>query len=485
MNQLFTRATLILVAIILLATLGNSITLLFVWNEKRILDRMVSETIRDMVAVAEMDIALLRQRGLAASYMLSEGDDKWLQEMEQFEPLFRSRLRSVQDISDSEKEHQLLMAISIVFNIYDAKRDEFIAVYERGISIQERKAYLEELNNYYLEVAKLCDEVVEVNKRDIQDKLAKSDHGVRQVTVIILISIALTSIFVAALILLLVRRVFIPLKEIEHDVQEFSIREGFATNEAFKDDPAAIQYYLKSLMTGFSEVRSDLESSRMELQHQQRLAAVGKVVAHIAHEIKNSLAVIGGFARSLEKRPERVDLVKGDAQIINQEVSRLERMLTDVMKYSKPMRVERTELPLNQVISDALNVFSNQIPAQISVTVSLDPQNPIVPLDSGPITQVILNLIKNSVEALENGGEIAITTESNERQATISIKDNGPGIPDSVRSKIYEPFFTTKKQGNGLGLAICSQIISEHGGIIEVESVPNQETTFRITFKRD
>jgi len=480
MNRIFTRTAIILSATILLAVVGITIALITLWNEKADLDRMVSDNVRNMVAASELDIALLRQRGLVASYILSNGEQDWLDDLERFQPMFRQRLDQLEQIADSDTERAILKEIGTAFNQYAAKRDEFVQRFEQGISKQERVRLLDELNARYQAVVQLCDEVVSVDRQGIDANLAAADKGIRRVTMIISASVVLTAILGISLIWLLFRQVFKPLQRIGDQVQEFSLKEGLKQT-TFDQDPAAIQYYLKSLMTEFSEVRSNLEASRRELRHQERLAAIGKVMAHISHEIRNSVAVVGGFSKSLAKKPERTDLVKEYTGIINQEVERMERMLTDVMRYSKPVKVEKQRLPLNDVVSRAIHTFSHQIPSDVKITVNLDPSNPMVALDPGPITQVILNLIKNSIEALDKGGEIQVSTKMQGEHVSVIVSDNGPGIPEEVQARIHDPFFTTKQHGNGLGLAICNQIISDHEGTIEVTSVPHTETVFRFT----
>ena len=479
--RLFTKTTIVIAVLVAVAVVGMSAALIYFWQAKRTIDDLISKNAGDMVVATELDIALLRQRGFIAAYILSNGDQKWLAEIERFEPQFRSSLDRFSKTTEAEGERALLARVGQAFNRYDAKRDEIVALYKQGATAEAKRAYLEELTWLYNDVAALCDEVVEINKQDIIAALRRGQDELWRLTYIMASSALLAAFLGAILIWFLARGIFTPLEHLTRDLSTFSAGTNTVQDPAPDDSIASLHQYLQALMTEVVKTRSDLETSHRELRHSERLAAIGKVVAHIAHEVRNPLASIGDFASAIESRPDNTEKIRNYARIINEEALRLERLLADVMKFSKPVRLERVPQSLNIVIQDTVDTFAQQIPERIALELSLDPRTPEVPIDAAPIKQVVINLVRNSIEAIQSDGKVRICTQPFENGAALIIQDDGPGISEEIQKQIFEPFFTTKKTGNGLGLAICHQIVTEHDGAIRLESAPGQGTTFSFT----
>jgi two-component system sensor kinase FixL len=230
-------------------------------------------------------------------------------------------------------------------------------------------------------------------------------------------------------------------------------------------------------------IRDITEYKEMEdrVLHTERLAAVGNTMTHIAHEIKNPLLIIGGFARQLAKVPGLDDKASHKLAIIAEEVSQLEKMVAEMREFvRRPPAVKRLG-QLGDALTQALELFQDTL-AEHRVTVRRVEETPLPPVAFDPqqVHQVLLNLVKNAMEAMPEGGEITITSRVREDKVEIDIADTGVGLTPEAAGKIFQPYFTTKEKGTGLGLAICQGIISEHGGAISVTSTPGQGTTFTI-----
>jgi two-component system sensor kinase FixL len=228
-------------------------------------------------------------------------------------------------------------------------------------------------------------------------------------------------------------------------------------------------------------IRDITEYKEMEdrVLHTERLAAVGNTMTHIAHEIKNPLLIIGGFARQLIKLPGLDDKARHKLSIIAEEVSQLEEMVAEMREFvRRPPAVKRPG-QIGAALTEALELFQDTF-ADHRVTVRRVEETPLPPVTFDPkqVHQVLINLFKNALEAMPQGGEITVTSRVKGANAEISIADTGAGIAPEVAGKIFQPYFTTKEKGTGLGLAICQGIISEHGGVISVDSTPGQGTTF-------
>ncbi len=222
-----------------------------------------------------------------------------------------------------------------------------------------------------------------------------------------------------------------------------------------------------------------------ELLHQERLATLGKMAAHISHEIKNPLMLIGGFARQVLKNiaqdPQK-NLEK--LHIIVDEVKRLEDFLIAVGSYAKFSEPPKEPGDLNALIQETcLRLEPSLHESNIGLSLALDPDLPQIQFAPMHLRQVILNIAKNGIEAMEAGGILTITTGRQQGRVFVQISDTGPGIPQEIREKIFEPFFSSKPKGSGLGLAISQKIIEAHQGEIAIESELQKGTRVTIFLK--
>ena len=221
----------------------------------------------------------------------------------------------------------------------------------------------------------------------------------------------------------------------------------------------------------------ELKKSQEKLVHSERLAAVGSMASHVSHEIKNPLIAIGGLAQQLKRSATLGDREKDKLDLIAKEVSRLENMLIDVRDFTRPTTPRKIKGAINPLIREILTlmkpVFSDQ---EIEIQIDLDPNLPEFEFDPDQLKQVLLNLIKNAAEAMTAGGRLGIKTHTREQNVFIEISDTGQGISPEHLGNLFRPFFTTKKKGTGLGLAVSYKLVQDHNGDIRVNSEVNQGT---------
>jgi two-component system sensor kinase FixL len=234
----------------------------------------------------------------------------------------------------------------------------------------------------------------------------------------------------------------------------------------------------------FTAIMRDVtEYKAMEdrLLQSERLAAVGNTVTRIAHEIKNPLLIIGGFARQLVKVPELDDRARRKLTIMAEEVSHLEEMVAEMRDFVHPPPAQKRPDQVATAVKAALELFADFFREHhIKVRMVDEGPLPAVSFDPRQLRQVFLNLFKNALEAMPQGGELVIASRARESQLEITVSDTGEGMPPEVAASIFQPYFTTKEKGTGLGLAICRSIIEEHGGRIFADSAPGAGTTFTI-----
>ena len=224
----------------------------------------------------------------------------------------------------------------------------------------------------------------------------------------------------------------------------------------------------------------ELIESQERLMHSERFAAVGEAAAYVSHEIKNPLMVIGGLARQVERRLEGDEATQEKLRVIQKEVRRLETFLGDLRDFTRPALPVKRKIDLNQVVREVEALMVEAARERgISLGVKLEPV-PFLEADPNQLKQVLLNLIKNALEATEVDGQILLSTGFQDGQAWLAVRDTGKGMPPEVLENIFHPFFTTKDKGTGLGLAVIHKIITDHRGSIQVDSAPDHGTTFLI-----
>lgn len=234
----------------------------------------------------------------------------------------------------------------------------------------------------------------------------------------------------------------------------------------------------------------DLEEA---VRHADRLSTLGTLAAGLAHEIKNPLGGIKGAAQLLERElPEESEL-HDYVRVMVKEVERVNRIVEELLALTTPRKLELGKVNLYKILGDILILQKQAAEGKkVSFQQQFDPSIPPIMADETLLTQLFLNLIKNAIEAVDETGLVRITSrvisdysmtqkgERRSRMVAIEVCDDGPGIKKEQLEQLFTPFFTTKTKGTGLGLAICQKIVSEHRGMIKVESDPGKGTTFTV-----
>lgn len=231
-------------------------------------------------------------------------------------------------------------------------------------------------------------------------------------------------------------------------------------------------------------VRDLTETKRLQEQiiRAERLAALGQSVAEITHEIKNPLVLIGGFAQQLKRQvTDEKGLQK--LRVITQEVERLERLLAELRDFYLPASMASEQVDIEDLQEETISMVKKECRENnVHIDLQVDKDARLVQGDRNKLKQVLLNLFKNSIDAMTQGGNLSVACKPSGDNVEIKIVDEGSGIPQEDQEKIFSPFYTTKSHGTGLGLAISKSIIDQHeGGSLNMESEEGKGTTFTIS----
>jgi two-component system NtrC family sensor kinase len=246
--------------------------------------------------------------------------------------------------------------------------------------------------------------------------------------------------------------------------------------------------WTKALEEGIAKKTEELKRSQNKLIQAEKLASLGRLTADVAHEIRNPLTAVGGFARRLFKiatAPKE----KEYAAIMLEEVDRLEKILKDVLTFSRDTRSRLEKHSLGEVADEALQIYGTLF-AEQSIKLEVLKEGELLPvlIDKGQVRQAARNLLNNAVDAMPEGGTLTLTLGEEEMQNVsymfLRVSDTGPGIQPEDLPLIFEPFYTTKKtaHGTGLGLSITRKIMEEHGGLIRAENRKGGGSVFTLYF---
>ncbi|MBU0462087.1 MAG: PAS domain-containing protein [Proteobacteria bacterium] len=275
--------------------------------------------------------------------------------------------------------------------------------------------------------------------------------------------------------------------EISQDVLNREINFIIAPDRKLDLDITAspIKDYENQIM-GFLFLFRDLTQIRelkKQVETNKRLAAIGKLAAGVAHEIRNPLSSIKGFATYFGKRYEDKPSDKEIAQIMVKEVERINRSVTQLLEFAKPMIVEKKQVDIKEMITHSLKLVHHDLGKKnIETRVNIDTKKIVIHTDGDRMNQVLLNLYINAIEALDDKGilEIQVQDAVMDEQIEIRVKDNGQGIDEASLDLIFDPYFTTRPRGTGLGLSIVHRIIENLDASIRVESKKGKGTCFII-----
>ena len=239
------------------------------------------------------------------------------------------------------------------------------------------------------------------------------------------------------------------------------------------------------LYSELADFTHELERSQAQLIQAEKLAATGRLAASLAHEINNPLQSIHNCLYLVLNRALPDDKQKYYLNMAQLEVERLIVLVQRTLEFYRPSTGRRTATNVNRLIENVLALAHKQLEhSHIEVETRLLPDLPRIAGVPDQLTQVFMNLIVNAIEAMPQGGRLVIHTRADDNQLSVVIEDSGIGINSDDAAKIFEPFFTTKPQGTGLGLAVSYGIIQQHGGRIDVASIPEEGTTFTIWLPR-
>jgi signal transduction histidine kinase len=234
------------------------------------------------------------------------------------------------------------------------------------------------------------------------------------------------------------------------------------------------------LESRIAERTRELQEAQAHVLHQEKMAAFGLLAAGIAHEVGNPLTSISSLVQMLQRR-DCDSYTREKLGLVSDQLQRIQTILRELINFSRPASTDRTRVSLNDILEEAWNIakYYKRTKGR-TIALQVPPDLPWLAGVRDQLVQVFLNLVLNAIDATDKGGRIEVIAECHADVVQVSVRDNGIGIEPDKTKRLFQPYFTTKKHGTGLGLFVTRKLVTDHGGAIGFESEPGQGTTFRV-----
>jgi signal transduction histidine kinase len=245
-----------------------------------------------------------------------------------------------------------------------------------------------------------------------------------------------------------------------------------------------IRRHAEELERRVEERTEELVEVYRVLAHQEKIAALGRVAAQVAHEVKNPLAGLLLYAMHLKGKAQG-KLAESELALVDKIIDTINHLTStceQILNFARPVQLAPRRTDLNRVVRDVLQLVEPQLAAaRVERQLDLDAEGAVGDFDESGVRAVLMNLVLNSVQAMAGGGRLRVSTRRDGASLGVEVSDTGAGMTEEQVKNVFEPFYTTKAAGLGLGLPYARKIIEHHGGAVAVESRPGEGTTIRIT----
>lgn len=471
----------ILTVLLVITLFGGIVMVWYTYRMDGILTDIIDKDTAAFETALELETALVNQKGFVTYYFL-DGNPDWLKQLGEYRQIFKTLLSKARLISDSAQQKAAIERISAAYQRYIATKDRVIDYYMAGDRETGGRLHKEVRENFF-ELLELCDAFKNIYKQDIHRAQIESREQAGQLRLIAALGMVMVFFLGVLLVIFLMKHVLEPVRELTRMADR---QDGGSPKE---NEIKALSRSVHGLIEDVDFTHSELEKSREHLLQAEKMAMVGKLAAGMAHSIRNPFTSIKMRLFSLSRTLELDETEKEDFDVIAEEIRHVDTVVQNFLEFSRPPKLKMQHISPSLVVDMTLQLLEHRLKSyDATAKVIREGSLPAVEADPEQLKEVLVNLIINACEAIGTGqnGRIVVhegTAVENAavRMAVLRISDNGPGMSEDIRQKVFQPFFTTKDEGTGLGLSIASRIIGEHRGKIKVRSVEGEGTTFIIS----
>lgn len=474
-----TRILIIVAALTVVTIGGGLISFWYSHQTNSFIQLVVDENLSALQAADGLETALVMQKGYL-TYFFQDGDPNWLDELAHRHEDFEAWLNKAGQWADTPELVAMLDEVGRLYGQLRTLREQVIQLYKTDRRT-EGYAVHQQARRLFFRIHDLT----RMFRHDHEERINQAKAAVRLRTGLVnrlaLFAVPLALFLSAWLTFMLVSQVLGPIRRL---AQEASPRQGYRNPV---DEVTALKRGVHSLLEDVDHTKSALEASRVHLIQASKMASVGKLAASVAHSIRNPLTAVKMRLFSLERNLILSDTQRDDFNVISEEIRHIDNIVRNFLEFSRRPKLSVQRISASEVVDMALNLVRPRLESYWVKLELLRPEHlPLVEADVDQLKEALVNLLFNASEAVEENGLIVVEEEVIPdpiigRAAVIRIRDNGPGVPESLQGQIFQPFFSTKDEGTGLGLSIAMRIIEEHGGLLEFESPPEGGAMFVIS----
>jgi signal transduction histidine kinase len=445
--SLRTRILVLLIALVITTIGGGLVTL---WHNEAmdsLLTSLIDRNVASYHAAEELENALLQQKGYLTYYFL-DGNPDWLKEIDRYNATFEDWLEKARKSAYTEAMRETIAQIDTQYHQY---------------------------------VINLCKRYKVTHEFAISRVRTESRARARFINAFALVAMP-------AVALLGVLLAYILIKQILEPIRQLALATAPATlGTRVPDEMVALSNRVHSLIEDVDQAQTELTRSQEHLLQSGKWAMVGKLAAGVAHSIRNPLTSVNMRLYSLKRSLTMSSSQQEDFEVISEEIRHIDTIVRSFLEFSRPPKLKMQRISPSAVVDMALVLLRYRLESYgVEAKLIRKERLPEIWADPDQLKEVLANLMLNACEVMVNGGIITIREEEKSEPplgpaVVIRVSDNGPGIPESFRDKVFQPFFSSKEEGTGLGLSIATRIISDHGGRLELESKQNEGATFIIT----
>jgi signal transduction histidine kinase len=473
------RILVLLIALVLTTIGGGLVTLWHNEATESLLSSLIDKNVAAYHAAEELQAALLQQKGFLTYYFL-DGNPEWLKEIAQYNHTFEEWLGKARESAYTEAMQEIIAQIDVQYHQYVIARERVIALYREGQREAGAKLHWE-IRHQYVEILNLCRRFKLTHEFAISRVRTESQARARFINVFALVAVPMVAVFGVLLAYILIKQILGPIRQLALETAPAN------PDSRVPDEVEALSSRVHSLISDVDQAQTELERSQEHLLQSGKWAMVGKLAAGVAHSIRNPLTSVNMRLFSLKRSLAMSQSQQEDFEVISEEIRHIDTIVRNFLEFSRPPKLKMQRISPSDVVNMALVLLRYRLESYgVEVKLIREHRLPEIWADPDQLKEVLVNLVLNACEVMVNGGVITLREEEKMEPplgpaVVIRVSDTGPGIPESVRDKIFQPFFSTKEEGTGLGLSIATRIIEEHGGRLELESKQKQGATFIIT----
>ncbi len=469
----------ILIALVCISVAGGLVMGWYTYRIEQVLSSVIDKDLIAYKTAETLETALVNQKGFVSYYCL-DGNADWLRRLGEYRQIFKERLKEAHLLVATELQEGTVDLIDSEYAIYVASNDRVIEHYKNGEREAGAKLH-QKVRKHFFKILKLCEEYKNIHFARIMqanNEVHAQAKKLRIITGVVMLGSIFLGLFLFSIF---VNRIFNPVRKL---TQEADREGGFHKPE---NEIKELSRSVHGLINEADRIQIELKQSRENLLQTEKMALVGKLAAGMAHSIRNPLTSVNMRLFSLDRSLELTSTQKEDFEVISEEIRHVDTIVQNFLEFSRPPRLKMQKVSPSVVVDLVVQLLEHRLKSyDVNIKIIRKRQLPDIKADAEQLKEVFVNLIMNACEAMDKGGLITIHEEETyveplKRVVVIRLSDNGPGIPESVRDKIFQPFFTTKENGTGLGLSIAARIIEEHRGWLDVTSKEGEGATFVIT----